>query len=292
MRDSKGCLWWLLTAIFLQASMVVVRAPTPPNIIFFLADDLGWADTSFRGNPQIPTPNLDVLAASGIILNNYYIQYLCSPSRGALLTGLYPIHTGLQHNMVYPAEPWGLSPDFTIMPQYLKELGYASHIIGKWGVGYYKKSYTPTYRGFDSFYGYYNGGEDYYSHKFSMDNGMLNTTHKVQGTNGAVYELDQSVGMVMESLHRRGMLENSVVVFSSDNGARPLGSGANGGSNWPLRGGKSTLWEGGVRGAAFVWSPLLSRVGRLSDQMMHISDWLPTFYTAAGKFIIHGFYVT
>ncbi|EEC04412.1 arylsulfatase B, putative, partial [Ixodes scapularis] len=54
----------------------------------------GWADTSFRGNPQIPTPNLDVLAASGIILNNYYIQYLCSPSRGALLTGLYPIHTG------------------------------------------------------------------------------------------------------------------------------------------------------------------------------------------------------
>ncbi|XP_029826470.2 arylsulfatase B-like [Ixodes scapularis] len=355
MRDSKGCFWWLLTAISLQASMVVVRAPKPPNIIFFLADDLGWADTSFRGNPQIPTPNLDVLAASGIILNNYYIQYLCSPSRGALLTGLYPIHTGLQHNMVYQAEPWGLSPNFTIMPEYLKELGYASHIIGKWGIGYYKESYTPTYRGFDSFYGYYNGGEDYYSHKFSMvvDNDtelgldFWNDTTPVRDQGGhystrlfteralslikdhdvnkplflfmahqavhcgdclvgmkapassaahfpyihdsnrsihagAVYELDQSVGMVMESLHRRGMLENSVVVFSSDNGARPLGPGANAGSNWPLRGGKSTLWEGGVRGAAFVWSPLLSRVGRLSDQMMHISDWLPTFYTAAG----------
>ncbi|CAN8008099.1 unnamed protein product, partial [Ixodes pacificus] len=78
------------------------------------------------------------------------------------------LHTGLQHTMVYPAEPWGLSPDFTIMPEYLKELGYASHIIGKVIVYGVFKNYTPTYRGFDSFYGYYNGGEDYYSHKFSM----------------------------------------------------------------------------------------------------------------------------
>ncbi|CAN7940987.1 unnamed protein product, partial [Ixodes hexagonus] len=137
----------------------------PPNIIFILADDLGWADVSFRGDPQIPTPNLDVLASQGIILNNYYVQHLCAPSRGALMSGLYPIHTGLQHLVQVPAEPWGLSPNFTILPEYLRDLGYVNHIIGKWHLGYYKESYTPTRRGFDSFYGYYNGGEDYYNHE-------------------------------------------------------------------------------------------------------------------------------
>ncbi|KAM7296264.1 arylsulfatase B [Ixodes scapularis] len=124
----------------------------------------GWADVSFRGDPQIPTPNLDVLASQGIILNNYYVQPLCAPSRGALMSGLYPIHTGLQHLVPNPGEPWGLPTNLTIMPEYLKNLGYATHMIGKWHLGYYKESYTPTRRGFDSFYGYLNGGEDYYDH--------------------------------------------------------------------------------------------------------------------------------
>ncbi|CAN8002984.1 unnamed protein product, partial [Ixodes hexagonus] len=99
---------------------------------------------------------------------------------------------------------------------------------------------------------------------------------------GAVYELDQSVGIVMEALHKRDMLKNSIVVFSTDNGALPTGLGTNGGHNWPLRGAKDSLWEGGVRGTAFVWGPLLSKSGRLSNQMMHITDWLPTLYSAAG----------
>ncbi|CAN7988134.1 unnamed protein product, partial [Ixodes hexagonus] len=313
----------------------------------------GWADVSFRGNPQIPTPNLDVLASSGIILNNYYVQHICTPSRGALMSGLYPIHTGLQHSIALPAEPWGLPLNVTIMPQYLKELGYTSHMVGKWNLGYHKESHTPTYRGFESFYGYYNGGEDYFNHAFHSNDQFgldfwndttpvrtewghystylftdravslvknhdkskplfLYMAHQavhcgdflvglrapesaiahfpyIRNKNrsihaGAVYELDQSVGIVMEALHRRDMLKNSIVVFSTDNGALPTGPATNGGNNWPLRGVKATLWEGAVRGASFVWSPLLSKMGRLSDQMMHVTDWLPTLYSAAGKF--------
>ncbi|XP_077564470.1 arylsulfatase B-like [Haemaphysalis longicornis] len=64
----------------------------PPHIVFILADDLGWADTSLHGLSQIPTPNLDTLASAGILLNNYYTQPLCSPSRASIMTGLYSVH--------------------------------------------------------------------------------------------------------------------------------------------------------------------------------------------------------
>lgn len=78
------------------------------------------------------------------------------------------------------------------------------------------------------------------------------------------------------------MLENSIIIFSTDNGGPAAGFNINAASNYPLRGVKNTLWEGGVRGAGLIWSPLLKKESKVSDQMMHISDWMPTIIEAAG----------
>uniref|UniRef100_A0A023GDJ8 Putative arylsulfatase b ixodes scapularis arylsulfatase b n=1 Tax=Amblyomma triste TaxID=251400 RepID=A0A023GDJ8_AMBTT len=143
-------------------------ARTPPHIIIFIADDLGWDDVSFHGSSQIPTPNLDALAADGIILNSHYVQSSCAPSRAALMTGRYPIRTGMQGLFPGIEGPWGLPMNVPILPQYLKKLGYETHLVGKWHLGYYMEKFTPTFRGFDSFYGFYNGEEDYYSHDIDI----------------------------------------------------------------------------------------------------------------------------
>lgn len=95
-------------------------------------------------------------------------------------------------------------------------------------------------------------------------------------------KLDRSVGAVVKALRNAGLLENSIIVFSTDNGGPADGFNINAASNWPLRGVKNTLWEGGVRGAGLIWSPLLKESQRVSSQLMHIVDWLPTLYSAAG----------
>lgn len=97
-----------------------------------------------------------------------------------------------------------------------------------------------------------------------------------------VTKVDESVGRVFSALDQKGMLQNSVVVFMSDNGApSTVGPDRNWGSNYPLRGVKSTLFEGGVRSAALVWSPALVSSGRVYTDLFHVSDWLPTLFAAA-----------
>lgn len=95
-------------------------------------------------------------------------------------------------------------------------------------------------------------------------------------------ELDKSVGAIVAALENQDMLKNSIIVFSTDNGGPAAGFNLNAASNWPLRGVKNTLWEGGVRGAGLLWSPLIEKPNRVALQTMHIMDWLPTLYTAAG----------
>ncbi|CAG9762811.1 unnamed protein product [Ceutorhynchus assimilis] len=323
---------------------------TRPHIVFIIADDLGFNDVSFHGSGQIPTPNIDALAYSGLILNNYYVNPICTPSRSALMTGKYPIHTGMQHTVLYGAEPRGLPLTEKLLPQYLQELGYVNRIVGKWHLGSWKKEYTPLYRGFVSHLGYWTGHQDYYDHSavekpgWGLDmrvnmsigyqlHGQYSTDlfteesvniinqhdknrplflylahaavhsanpynplpapdeevakfpiddYKRQRFAGVLSKLDESVGRVVAALKHNDMLENSIIVFTTDNGGPAAGFNLNAASNYPLKGVKNTLWEGGIRGAALLWSPLIKTPSRVSTQLMQIVDWLPTLLTAAG----------
>lgn len=95
-----------------------------------------------------------------------------------------------------------------------------------------------------------------------------------------VTKLDESVGRIVQILQQQQMLNDSIIIFSTDNGGPAEGFNLNHASNWPLRGVKNTLWEGGIRGAGLIWSPRLTKTRRVADQTMHIADWIPTLLTA------------
>ena len=118
-----------------------------PNIVYFLIDDLGYADCGFNGGTDIRTPNIDKLAKEGAILKSFYVQPVCSPTRAALMTGRYATHTGV-YNVVRPGAPWGLPLAERILPQVLKDAGYSTAICGKWHLGESERRLPPD-QGFD-----------------------------------------------------------------------------------------------------------------------------------------------
>lgn len=136
-----------------------------PNIVFILADDLGYADVGFNGGREIATPRLDRLAAGGARLEHFYVQPVCSPTRAALMTGRYPMRHGLQVGVVRPWAQYGLPLEERTLAQALKQAGYTTAIIGKWHLGHFNPAYLPTSRGFDVQYGQYNGAIDYFTHQ-------------------------------------------------------------------------------------------------------------------------------
>ncbi len=149
---------WVLSA----AALAVVPKP---NVVFLLADDLGRADVGFMGGKEIATPNLDSLARSGAVLDAFYVQPVCSPTRSALMTGRYPMRNGLQVGVIRPWADYGLPLSERTLPQALKEVGYQTAIVGKWHLGTAERAYLPTLRGFDHQYGHYNGMIDYFTHE-------------------------------------------------------------------------------------------------------------------------------
>ncbi|MPC08653.1 Arylsulfatase J [Portunus trituberculatus] len=305
-----------LTVVLLVLDTHVIAQRQQPNIVIIVADDLGFNDVGYHGSTQIPTPNIDALAYSGLILNNYYVQPICTPSRSALLTGKHPIHTGLSHDVIYGPQPYGIPLGVQLLPQYLQKLGFATHVVGKWHLGMAVKELTPTHRGFMSHFGYWTGHEDYYDHMSQEGPGFWGYDMRrnmdvasdaygnpyaplqapadvvakfayIKNENrrkfaGMIWKLDESVGQVVEALRANQMLHNSIILFSTDNGGPAAGFNQNAASNWPLRGVKASVWEGGVRGAGLLWSPYIVNPGRVSHQMIHITDWLPTFISAAG----------
>lgn len=140
------------------------KAPLRPNIVFLLADDLGWSDVGWHGS-EIKAPHLDKLAASGARLEAFYVQPVCSPTRAALMTGRYPMRHGLQVGVVRPWANYGLPLAERTLPQALREAGYVTAICGKWHLGHFTPEYLPTRRGFTHQYGHYNGMIDYFTHE-------------------------------------------------------------------------------------------------------------------------------
>lgn len=322
-------LCWILLCLFGPASC------KPPHIVFILADDLGWNDVGFH-NPTMKTPNIDKLASEGVILNSSYVQPVCTPSRHSIMTGTYPFRAGLQQGVIVPNRPECSPLKNTFLPQKLKELGYATHMVGKWHLGSCNWNCTPTFRGFDSFLGYYNGAEDYYNKTVMQgfdfrdnEEPIMNNTYsafiyteraqsiiskhnrsqplflylpfqnvhapievpqkyeamypdiKTDGRRkycGMVSLLDEAVGNITNALKEHGLFEDTLMIFSTDNGGIPRAYG----NNYPLRGAKATIFEGGTRAAAFVYGAGLQKTGYTHSGLMHAVDWYPTVVSIAG----------
>lgn len=151
----------VLTILF--ALLLAPLTASKPNILIILVDDMGYGDLSCFGSKQIPTPNIDALAAGGVRCTTGYVSgSVCAPSRGGLMTGRYQERFGFEHNMTFQASmnpEWLAVPkDEKMIPAYLKEAGYATGIIGKWHLG--GKSiewHHPLARGFDYYFGRYGG---------------------------------------------------------------------------------------------------------------------------------------
>lgn len=151
-------------------SVVNIQTTTEskPNFIFILADDLGWNSIGYEDfDLTFVTPTLNGMAQSGIIMENYYGQEMCTPSRAALMTGRYPIHVGMQFDEVGNNDEWGLNLTEITFPAMLQENGYATYMMGKWNLGHYSPRYLPTARGFDYFLGFLTGENYYWSKKLT-----------------------------------------------------------------------------------------------------------------------------
>ena len=314
-------------ALILLACLCISRSEAtpapPPNIVLILADDLGYGDVGVYGAELIKTPNLDALAAGGVRLSQFYTSgNVCTPSRAGLMTGRYPIRSGLADKTVAIGDARGLKQTEDTLSKRLKSLGYTTGLIGKWHLGD-KPHYHPNAHGFDTFFGLLYSNDEpeqaLYKNKDKVedpiDAQMLavkfteesvkfieqNTSrpfflffsmtsphkpllpspefigHSEAGAYGdVVEELDWSVGQVISTLERHDLLDNTLIIFTSDNG--PFPEGSSGG----LRGGKGTSWDGGYRVPLIAhWLGKIEPNSTSSAMSMNI-DLMPTLLGVAG----------
>lgn len=159
----------VLTAGAASAAMLAMGGahaqPERPNIVLILADDLGYGGIGCQGDQEIPTPHIDALAATGVRMTNGYVTCpVCAPTRAGLMTGRYQQRFGFETNPgpeAYADPNFGLPRSEKTLAERLKELGYATGMFGKWHIGY-KPGLTPPDRGFDEFFGFLGGANDYF----------------------------------------------------------------------------------------------------------------------------------
>lgn len=156
LRRSLAFVFFTLVVVGCASESTKKEEPIKPNIVYILADDLGYGDVSCYGQEKFSTPNIDKLAENGMRFTQHYAgSTVCAPSRSALMTGLHTGHTDIRGNVRH--EPEGQIPlnDATItLAERLKEAGYVTGAFGKWGLGYPGSSGDPNQQGFDEFYGY------------------------------------------------------------------------------------------------------------------------------------------
>ena len=142
--------------------LAAVAYAEPPHVVLIVADDLGWNDVGYHGS-EIYTPHIDQLAAEGVELNRFYAQTSCSPTRAGLLSGKSPQSLGI-YSPFSKLIPTGLPLGEKLMPEYFRDAGYQTFLVGKWHLGFRQPAYRPTSRGFDHFYGNLTGGIGYWDH--------------------------------------------------------------------------------------------------------------------------------
>ncbi|MET3441836.1 arylsulfatase A-like enzyme [Variovorax paradoxus] len=329
---------------------------TRPNIIFIVADDLGYADLGCYGGRDAAfgpvSPVLDGLAANGLKLTQGYSNSpVCSPTRFAMITARYqyrlrgaaeePIRSSSRGSTTL-----GLPTDHPTLPSLLKASGYQTALIGKWHLGY-PPHFGPLRSGYDEFFGPMSGGVDYFTHCDSTgqhdlwfgeedkkEDGYLtdilskravdyvermavkqkqeeeapfflslhytaphwpwetrddaekaptvkDNLFDLAGGNIHVYRrmihhMDEGIGWIMAALEKHGMADNTLVVFTSDNGGERFSD------NWPLVGGKMDLTEGGIRVPWIAHWPAVIAKGSESTQLCMTMDWSATMLDAAG----------
>ncbi|MFZ9252034.1 MAG: sulfatase [Hylemonella sp.] len=325
-----------------------------PNIVFIVADDLGYADLGCYGGRPAKfgpvSPVLDELATKGLKFTQGYANSpVCSPTRFALMTGRYqyrlrggadePISSRSRGSTVL-----GLPTDHPTLPSLLRAHGYHTGLMGKWHLGY-PPSFGPLRSGYEEFFGPMSGGVDYFTHcsnsgqhdlwfgeaeqqedgyltdlisrrsvdfvhrmadparqgqpfflsihytaphwpwetrddremaeevkkdLFHLHGGNINTYQRM------IHHMDEGIGWVVDALKREDLLDQTLIVFTSDNGGERFSD------NWPLVGGKMDLTEGGIRVPWIAHWPQVIQGGRSSTQRCMTMDWTATMLAAAG----------
>jgi arylsulfatase A-like enzyme len=281
----------------------------PPNILFILTDDQGYADVGRHGNPVLETPHLDALHVQSVRFTDFCVSSSCSPTRAALLTGRYNLRVGVTHTIAPRCRP---TLDAELLPQILKQAGYTTACIGKWHLGE-TDAHSPGQRGFDYVAGkaahYQNGryredilfdeaigfmdraaGQPFFCYLATWSPHAPLTVPekyvapyrgKVDDTTaqfyGMIANIDENLGRVLRWLEEKDLARDTVVVFMSDNGGTHGVDTFNAG----MRGCKCTAWPGGTRAVSF-WRWPGKWAARDVDALTAHVDVLPTLTALAG----------